>query len=128
MQAGAFLYHVSQQLICFGSFRGIEACQGFAVFFLQHAAAVGFDDSLLSPVIGIFLHEEAHVAGVVFNLFRSRFNFVPGFGRVSGVKPCCFKNFRVVVQYRHTDGVRHANLFAVVGLRQRQYVRQEVVF
>ena len=41
---------------------------------------IGFDDSLLCPVVSIFLHEEAHVAGFVFNGFSIGFNFSPSFG------------------------------------------------
>ena len=125
VQAAAIFNHISHQLESFCSFRSIETSLNFTVNFFQHYAAIGFNDSLLSPVVSIFLHEEAHVAGFVFNGFCIRFNFSPGFRSFFQASSC--EDFRVVVQNGYGNGVRQANLFAIFGLSQFQYVGQEVV-
>ena len=126
MQAATVFYHISQQLECFSSFRSVETSLNFAVNFFQHYSTVGFNESLLCPVISIFLHEEAHVTGFFFNGFSSNFYFSPGFR--SFFDASSSKDFRVVVKYGYGDGVRQAYLFAIFSLSQFQYVRQEVVF
>ena len=126
MQAATVFYHISQQLECFSSFRSVEASLNFAVNFFQHYSAVGFNESLLCPVISIFLHEEAHMTGFFFNGFSSNFYFSPRFR--SFFDASSSKDFRVVVKYGYGDGVRQAYLFAIFSLSQFQYVRQEVIF
>ena len=128
MQAAAVFNHISYNLISCSRFRSIKTCFNLAVNLSQHLAAVGFNQSLLSPVVGIFLHEEAHVAGFIFNLFSCFANLFPRFRRVLRIKSGFFKNFRIVEEYRNAYGIRQTDLLAVFGLCQLQYVRQIIVF
>ena len=128
MQTAAVFNHISYNLISCSRFRSIKTGFNLAVNLGQHLAAVGFNQSLLSPVVGIFLHEEAHVAGFIFNLFSYFANLFPSFRRVLRIKSGFFKNFRIVEDYRNAYGIRQTDLLAVFGLCQLQYVRQVIVF
>ena len=127
MEPAAVFYHVSQQLVGLGSFRAVESGTDFAVFLLQHGAAVGFDESLLGPVVRIFLHEEPGVAGFGLDGFRGLFHFIPGLGRVVRIQAGLFEQVRVDVEHRDGNGIGQPDLFPVIGLSQGQYVGQEVV-
>ena len=126
VEAAAVFHHICQQLVGLGSFGAVKGSADFAVFLLQHLAAVGFDERLLGPVVGVFLHEEARVAGLFFNDGGVFGHFRPGLGRVVGVKAGFLEQIRVDVEHGHGYGVGQTNLFAAFRLGQGQHVGQEV--
>ena len=118
MEPATVFNHVSQQLISLGGFRAVKGGTDFAVFLLQHGSAVGFDESLLGPVVRIFLHEEPGVPCLGLDGFCGFLHFIPGLGRVVRIQASLFEQIRIDVENGDGDRVGQTDLLAVFRLGQ----------